>query len=307
MGADLKANHALARHCANAGRRAIRACVLESKRPRFLPVCGQVRESVAPPTRESSTHAGIRPPTWRDPDSNRGHHDFQSCGPGWPEARNPWKPSGSPTARAPGRSPLFTSYCTQFRRWRRLISFFADALSGVAAGVSMEELSSAPQNPKRRAGGLAKVQLSRSISPISAARPDTSPVKGSPLCAGRSTRPPRPRAGPAAPTAPTTTKPPSGSAATAPASPSHANCSSAASRPCANSATRRCSPADRSGGRCARSPHSHRCPAGRSPHAAAATRRWTASKDRAAATRHRAGTPHQASRHRPRTQGRGPR
>ena len=31
-----------------------------------------------------------RNPEWRDPDSNRGHHDFQSCGLGWLEARNPW-------------------------------------------------------------------------------------------------------------------------------------------------------------------------------------------------------------------------
>ena len=61
---------------------------------------------------------------WRDPDSNRGHHDFQSCGRGWPDARNRWKPRDSPLARAPGRSPLFTSFCTEFRRWRRLISSF---------------------------------------------------------------------------------------------------------------------------------------------------------------------------------------
>jgi hypothetical protein len=61
---------------------------------------------------------------WRDPDSNRGHHDFQSCGLGWPEARNPWKTSDSPLTRASRRSPLFTRFCTQFRRWRRLISFF---------------------------------------------------------------------------------------------------------------------------------------------------------------------------------------
>ena len=44
--------------------------------------------------------------------------------------------------------------------------------------------------------------------------------------------------------------------------------------------------------------HSHRCPAARSPHIAAATCGWTASKDRAAAPHH-AGTPHQPSRHRP--------
>ena len=60
------------------------------------------------------------------------------------------------------------------------------------------------------------------------------------------------------------------------------------------------------GGRCARSPLLHRCPAAGSPHAAAATCEWPASKDRAAAPHH-AGTPHQPSRHRPRQRGRGPR
>ena len=52
---------------------------------------------------------------------------------------------------------------------------------------------------------------------------------------------------------------------------------------------------------------SHRCPAARSPTIAAATRGWTASKDRAAAPHPHAGPPHQPSRHRPRTEGRGPR
>jgi len=32
--------------------------------------------------------------------------------------------SDSPLTRASRRSPLFTRFCTQFRRWRRLISFF---------------------------------------------------------------------------------------------------------------------------------------------------------------------------------------
>ena len=29
--------------------------------------------------RQSRSHVGFRPSEWRDPDSNRGHHDFQSC------------------------------------------------------------------------------------------------------------------------------------------------------------------------------------------------------------------------------------
>ena len=71
---------------------------------------------------------------------------------------------------------------------------------------------------------------SRSISPTSAARPDTSPAKDHPHCVGRSTKPRKPRAGPAA--------------LTAPASPSPANCSSAASTSCANSATKPYNPPD---------------------------------------------------------------
>src|SRR4051812_8919102 len=64
----------------------------------------------------------------------------------------------------------------------------------------------------------------------------------------------------------------------------------------ANSATRRSSPSERPW--CALCPQSLRCTAASSPHAAAATTGWTASKDRAAAP-HPAGTPHHPSRHRP--------
>ena len=49
-----------------------------SRQPR---VVQEVRVGVAPPTRESRSDAGVRPSEWRDPDSNRGHHDFQSCSP----------------------------------------------------------------------------------------------------------------------------------------------------------------------------------------------------------------------------------
>ena len=102
-----------------------------------------------------------------------------------------------------------------------------------------------------------------------------------------------------APTTPTTTKPPPGSAATAHAWRSLASCSSAATTPCANSETRPWRPPSDCS-RCARSPHRHRCPAAGSPHAPAATvTTWPAQKDRAAAPRQPAGTPHQPSRHRP--------
>ena len=83
---------------------------------------------------------------------------------------------------------------------------------------------------------------SPSISPISAARPGTSPARARPHFVGRSTKLPRLRGGRAAPTAPLTTRPRSGSAATAPAWLSPASCSSAATTSCANSATGPCSP-----------------------------------------------------------------
>jgi hypothetical protein len=37
--------------------------------------------ATTPATRESSFHAGFQPSKWRDPDSNRGHHDFQTDAP----------------------------------------------------------------------------------------------------------------------------------------------------------------------------------------------------------------------------------
>ena len=49
-----------------------------SRRPR---VVQEVRVGNAPRDRKSRSHAGFRASRWRDPDSNRGHHDFQSCGP----------------------------------------------------------------------------------------------------------------------------------------------------------------------------------------------------------------------------------
>ena len=82
---------------------------------------------------------------------------------------------------------------------------------------------------------------------------------------------------------------PSGSAATAPAWPSRASCSSAATTRCANSARRPWRPHDHPV--CARSPHSRRCTAAGSRHAPAATTAWTAFIDRAAAPRHPAEHP----------------
>jgi hypothetical protein len=81
--------------------------------------------------------------------------------------------------------------------------------------------------------------------------PATSPAKDPPRCAGRSSKPPNARAGQPHPTTTTTSRPPLDLAATAPASQSLANCSSAASTPSANSARRPCNPHDRRSARAA--------------------------------------------------------
>jgi hypothetical protein len=83
---------------------------------------------------------------------------------------------------------------------------------------------------------------SPSINPIPDAPQGISPGKDRPRCAGRSTKQRRPPGARAAPTGPTTTNSPHGSAGTARALPSPANCSNAATTSCATSATRPSSP-----------------------------------------------------------------
>jgi hypothetical protein len=80
------------------------------------------------------------------------------------------------------------------------------------------------------------------INPIPDARRGISPAKDRPRCAGRSTKPRRPRDDRAALSGPTTTNSPPGSAGTARASQSHANCSNAATTSYATSATKPSSP-----------------------------------------------------------------
>src|SRR5215207_2782695 len=75
--------------------------------------------------------------------------------------------------------------------------------------------------------------------------PAASPAKAHRHCAGRSSKPPNAPADRAHQTTTTTSRRPRDSAATAPASPSRASCSSAATTPCENSARRPCSPHDR--------------------------------------------------------------
>ena len=85
--------------------------------------------------------------------------------------------------------------------------------------------------------------------------------QGPQRCAGRCSRPPSARGDAANQTTPTTSRPQNASAATAPASRSRANCSSAATTCCASSARRRCKP------------HRlrHRAPSPSSPRCAAAS------------------------------------
>jgi hypothetical protein len=59
-------------------------------------------------------------------DSNRGHHDFQSCGPGGSETRNPWNTGGYRATKARSRTSQFAGFSTRFRRWRPLISSYDD-------------------------------------------------------------------------------------------------------------------------------------------------------------------------------------
>jgi transposase len=88
-------------------------------------------------------------------------------------------------------------------------------------------------------------------SPTRAALPATSPDKAPRRCAGRCSKPPNAPAGPRRPTTTTTPRRPPASAATAPAWPSPASCSSAASTPFANSARRPWRPHDRRSARAA--------------------------------------------------------
>ena len=112
---------------------------------------------------------------------------------------------------------------------------------------------------------------SPSTSPTSAARPGTSPAKDRRRLRWALYEAAQVARRPARPTATTTCRPPSGSAATAPAWRSPASCSNAATTPCASSATRRSCPHEPSS--CAPRPHSHRCTAASSRQTAAATLR----------------------------------
>src|SRR5215207_506928 len=81
-------------------------------RPRFIPFL-RIRCDTPERTRSRSYRACGR---WRDPDSNRGHHDFQSCGPERDAAPSPWKTGSLFQIGASRIDPQFAIFSTCFRR-----------------------------------------------------------------------------------------------------------------------------------------------------------------------------------------------
>ena len=159
----------------------------------------------------------------------------------------------------------------------------------LTAVAILAELGDARRFSPRAKRSVTPAWTSPSTSPISAARPGTSPAKDRPRCAGRYEAAQAARRTTSPDRAYYASRPPSGSAATAPASRSHASCSSAASHA---ARTRRRGPRarlttlPRARLVSSRSP----MPRGRLPACCCRHVRWTAYKDRAAATLHPAGT-----------------
>jgi hypothetical protein len=102
-----------------------------SRQPRMV---RKVRVGVAPPTREFRSHADSCP-QYGETRTRTGDTTIFS------RAVRDGRTHAVPgTMRFSGGQSssvksAITSFCTEFRRWRRLISFFADAWSGVAAPV----------------------------------------------------------------------------------------------------------------------------------------------------------------------------
>ena len=95
--------------------RSFRLIPRTSRPPRVVQA---IQLGIAPLNRESRSHAGFRPPEWRDPDSNRGHHDFQSCASSGPGRRNPWKSCGFGRDTALTRCSQFADICRRLWEWR---------------------------------------------------------------------------------------------------------------------------------------------------------------------------------------------
>ena len=66
---------------------------------------------------------------WRDPDSNRGHHDFQSLRRARPRARNPWKTSASAATHTRRRCQEFAGLSARFRGWLASHPLFQPAVA----------------------------------------------------------------------------------------------------------------------------------------------------------------------------------
>src|SRR5215204_1168603 len=70
-----------------------------------------------------------------------GTPDFQACGPGGLEARNPWKPGALNTGVPQRRSSEFAGFPTWLRRWRALVSFFAGAFADPSDDVFVHRVA----------------------------------------------------------------------------------------------------------------------------------------------------------------------
>jgi hypothetical protein len=73
-------------------------------------VVQEVRVAVAPRERKSRSNARFQRLRWRDPDSNRGHHDFQSCSPD-ARIRRIWR--GLASSSPPRTCPGFLRFCVR--------------------------------------------------------------------------------------------------------------------------------------------------------------------------------------------------
>jgi hypothetical protein len=78
---------------------------------------GTSRACVPPASRKSSRHAGFRRLGWRDPDSNRGHHDFQDSARKCLTSRNPCVALVSAAQVRMNRLSLFANVCGTIGYW----------------------------------------------------------------------------------------------------------------------------------------------------------------------------------------------
>ena len=105
---------------------------------------------------------------WRDPDSNRGHHDFQSLRPRRREARNPWKASGSGATRARRRCQEFAGLSPRFRGWLAFHPHFEPAVAQAVCLIGfLEERGSA--SGERRDSANRRPEVAASVRRLNSA------------------------------------------------------------------------------------------------------------------------------------------